>query len=222
MEARTETTTHQPQRRTARVKKSLRAALALTFSLGVLGGVVNSASAADVAFIGMRVSPGAAACLPGAKGRVTVTHLGPVENLHVEVFGLRPNTEYDFFLIQVPNTPFGLAWYQGDIETNASGTGVGDFVGRFSVETFIVAPGQAFVPQPVHAADAPAGTKNPAIPAPIHTYHMGLWFNSPADAADVGCPNTTTPFNGDHTAGIQVLNTGGYPDTQGPLRSFQP
>ena len=106
--------------------------------------------------------------------------------------------------------------------TNASGTGVGDFVGRFNEETFIIAPGQAFVPQPKHPADAPWGTKNPVISKPIHTYHLGLWFNSPNDAVAQGCPGTVTPFNGDHTAGIQVLNTGGFPDTTGPLRSFHP
>lgn len=169
----------------------------------------------------MKVSPGAASCLPYAYGRVTVSALESVENLHVEVFKLKPNTDYDLFVIQVPNAPFGLSWYQGDIRTDASGNGAGDFVGRFSVETFIVAPGQATVPLPVHGGDASSGT-NPAIPRPIHTYHLGLWFNSSADAAAIGCPNTKTPFNGDHTAGIQVLNTGGYPDNNGPLRSFRP
>lgn len=57
---------------------------------------------------------------------------------------------------------------------------------------------------------------------PIHTYHLGLWFNSPADAVKAGCPGATTPFNGDHTAGIQVLNTANFPPDQGPLRQIQP
>jgi hypothetical protein len=170
----------------------------------------------------LKVSPGAATCLPQAKGRVTVSSIGPVENLHVEVSGLKPNSDYDLFLIQVPNAPFGLSWYQGDVETDANGVGVGDFVGRFSVETFIVAPGPAAVPKPVHPKDAPTGAQNPAIPTPIHTFHLGLWFNSAQDALDSGCPGNVTPFNGDHTAGVQVLNTADYPDTQGPLRNFRP
>jgi hypothetical protein len=33
----------------------------------------------------------------------------------------------------------GLAWYQGDIETNQYGVGHERFIGRFSIETFIVA-----------------------------------------------------------------------------------
>jgi len=199
-------------------------ALVLAFSTGALGVAVDRAAAAvgDIYFFHMDVSTGAATCLPQAAGRVTVTNVGPVENLHVEVFNLKPNTDYDLFLIQVPDSPFGLAWYQGDIETDKYGNGAGDFVGRFSIETFIVAPGQAFVPRPVHPKDAPAGTKNPAVAAPIHTYHLGLWFNSPTDAQAVGCPGTTTPFNGDHTAGIQVLNTGAFPDDQGPLVHLRP
>jgi hypothetical protein len=200
----------------------LSAALAMAVGLTGFSARPVTAAVGDSKIFTMRVSPGAATCLPNAKGRVTVSNLGTVENLHVEVVGLRKNTEYDFFVIQVPNAPFGLSWYQGDIETDALGNGVGDFVGRFSVETFIVAPGQAFVPKPVHPTDAPAGSKNPAIPAPIHTYHLGLWFNSPADATSIGCPGGTTPFNGDHTAGSQVLNTGDFPNDQGPLRSFTP
>jgi hypothetical protein len=51
----------------------------------------------------------------------------------------------------------------------------------------------------------------------VQLYHLGLWFNSAADAGNAGCPNTATPFNGEHNAGIQVLNTANFPDTPGPL-----
>ncbi|MGR8934579.1 MAG: hypothetical protein ACU837_09360 [Gammaproteobacteria bacterium] len=186
--------------------------------------MANPAEAAtgDLKIFKMIVSPGASTCLPKARGRVTLSHIGTVDNMHVEVSALKPNTNYDFFVIQVPNAPFGLSWYQGDIRTNAQGNGVGDFTGIFSAETFIVAPGEAVVPLPKHAGDAPAGSVNPAIKQPIHTYHLGLWFNSPNDAAAIGCPATVTPFNGNHTAGIQVINTGSFPDDRGPLRSFVP
>ena len=221
MSAPAEKTGHQQRQRTGQGRKSL--ALAAALSFGTLGVAAAPAVAAESIVFNLQVSPGAAPCLPNAKGRVTITNNGGLaENLHVEVYNLKPNTDYDLFLIQVPNAPFGLSWYQGDIETDAHGLGVGDFVGRFSVETFIVAPGSATVPRPVHPKDAHAGTLNPAIPAPIHTYHMGVWFNSPTDAAAVGCPNTTTPFNGDHTAGIQVLNTGAFAPDRGPLFSFRP
>src|SRR5205807_1456271 len=95
------------------------------------------------------------------------------------------------------------------------------FIGRFSIETFVVAPGVA--PAPVvhnHAPFADA-SENPAY-NPIHMFHLGLWFNSPDDATKAGLPGTVTPFNGDHNAGIQVLSTRNFPIDQGPLRQIVP
>jgi hypothetical protein len=43
------------------------------------------------------------------------------------------------------------------------------------------------------------------VAAPVHMYHLGMWFSDAADAAAAGCPSTVTPFDGDHQAGIQVL-----------------
>jgi hypothetical protein len=91
--------------------------------------------------------------LPNAHGRVKIESVGPVEIMDVKVWGLPPNTDFDFFVIQVPNGPFGLAWYQGDIETNRYGIGHGRFIGRFSIETFIVANGVA--PAPLVFNDPP-------------------------------------------------------------------
>jgi hypothetical protein len=86
----------------------------------------------------------------------------------------------------------------------------------FNRETFIVAPGAAPAPK-VFPDDA---TTNPATP-PVQLYHLGLWFNAPADAAKAGCPATVTPFNGEHNAGIQVLNTSNFQDGAGPLSALQ-
>jgi len=55
--------------------------------------------------------------------------------------------QFTVFLLQVPHSPFGLSWYQGDIRTNADGRAIGDFTGIFSKETFILAPGSAPAPQ---------------------------------------------------------------------------
>jgi len=81
-----------------------------------------------------------AGCIPHARARVTVTSRGPVEVMRVHARGLPENTEFDLFVIQVPNAPFGLSWYQGDLETNAHGRADGVFIGRFNIETFVVAP----------------------------------------------------------------------------------
>jgi hypothetical protein len=179
--------------------------------------VTVTAAAENTTFPMARSSAAATAgCLPGAAGRVTINSLGPAESLHVEVFGLPPNTDFDLFVIQLPDKPFGLSWYQGDILTNSTGTGVGDFVGRFSIETFIVAPGVGPAPDEFPAAPFPDATMNPAT-NPIQTYHLGVWFNSPVAAAAAGCPNTVTPFNGTHNAGIQALSTRTFPELAGPL-----
>jgi hypothetical protein len=141
--------------------------------------------------------------------------------MNVSLSGLPPNTDFDFFVIQHPDGPFGMSWYQGDINTDDEGNGEGRFIGRFSIETFIVAPGSVSAPQPHGVKDA---ASNPAT-LPVHTYHLGLWFNSPTDAAAAGCPGNTTPFNGDHTAGVQALSTRDVnPDDpdNGPLRQLNP
>ena len=72
------------------------------------------------------------------------------------------NVDFDVFLIQVPNAPFGLSWYQGDIQTNSTGSGSVNFLGRFSIETFIVAPGTAPAPVVFHNTfpDASSNPKN--------------------------------------------------------------
>lgn len=157
-------------------------------------------------------------CLPYARGTVHVKSEGPVEVMDVEISGLPPETGFDFFVTQLANPPFGLSWYQGDIETDAYGTGHARFVGRFNEETFIVAPGAGPAPQPHGELDA---AENPAT-LPVHTFHIGIWFNSPIDAGKAECPDFTTPFNGEHNAGVQVLNSASFPELAGPLSYLKP
>ena len=189
------------------------AALAASATLGV--ALANDEISFEL------VSSGAVkTCLPNAKGQVKIDAGESAELMSVKVEGLPPNTAFDVFLIQVPNLPFGLSWYQGDISTNAKGKGKARFIGRFNVETFIVAPNVAPAPA-VHGGAFPDADTNPQT-APVHTYHLGIWFNSPEDARNAGCPDIETPFNGEHNAGIQVLNTSNYPDTEGPLLQLKP
>ncbi len=152
-------------------------------------------------------------CLTGAAGSVRVFKLGFAERMEVSLAGLPANTEFDLFVIQVPDNPFGLSWYQGDLETDKDGKVTRSFVGRFSEETFIVAPGAAVAPIVHPGIDV---ATNPAT-QPVHTSHVGVWFNSPAAAAAAGCGDAVTPFNGDHTAGVQALSTRGFAPDDGPL-----
>ena len=191
----------------------------VAFGQGVATQFVNDEE--EVTFDMVR-SPGLAAfprVAPHAHGRVRIESVGPVEIMKVKVWGLPPNTDFDLFVIQVPNAPFGLSWYQGDIETNKDGVGYGEFIGRFSIETFIVAPGVAPAPpDPFHDPDRIRDAAQNPKTAPVQTYHLGLWFNNPKDVVKAGGPDIVTPFNGEHHAGVQVLNTSEFRDIEGPLK----
>src|SRR5262249_43484616 len=80
-----------------------------------LGGLFGTAEARPNPTIKFDMVPAQATCLLHARAQVRVTSIGPVEEMDVDVSGLPPNTDFDFFVIQVPKGPFGLAWYQGDI-----------------------------------------------------------------------------------------------------------
>jgi hypothetical protein len=148
----------------------------------------------------------------GAHADVTVNSLGPVEVMNVTLSHMPPKTAFDLFVIQQPGPPFGVSWYLGDMRTDANGNAHQRFIGRFSRETFAVAPGSTSAPQ----VDGKDDTTNPAF-GPIHTLHLGLWFNTPAGASRAGCPTSVTPFNGDHNAGVQALHTNPIGNDRGPL-----
>jgi len=197
------------------------AAASITTSFNNTATGNDAAVSVNLISFGMVVSQTARACLPDASAQVNIQSSGTAEDLFISASGLPPNTDFDFFVIQVPNSPFGLSWYQGDLQSDSNGNAMQHFRGRFSVETFIVAPGAAAAPLVFNNPPFADAAQNPAS-APVQTYHLGLWFNSPTDAQNAGCPNTVTPFNGAHNAGIQVLNTSNYPDDAGPLRSLNP
>lgn len=202
--------------RSARVRTYLQALLTLAGLLVV--GPMSQAFANPATFtFDLVPSATAATCLSDAHGEVRLSSHGQNQQMDVRESGLPAHDTFTVFVLQLPHGPFGLSWYQGDIETDDEGNGHGRFIGIFSDETFIVAPGVGPAPV-VHPSDA---STNPQT-APIHTFHLGMWFDSFADAVAAGCPATQTPFNGDHTAGIQVLNSTNFPDDDGPLGQFTP
>ena len=195
--------------------------LVLPAALGVMMLSPLSAAPADsddTVTFKMVVSAAGKACLPDATGTVTITPGVQAETMDVSVQGLAPETEFEFFVIQVPKAPFGVAWYQGSIVTDKKGRGRQQFVGRFSIETFSTAQGSA--PAPVVfsiGTSFPDANTNPVF-QPVHSYHLGLWFSSPEAAQAANCSPAITPFSGEHTAGLQILNTSNFPDDHGPLR----
>jgi len=182
-------------------------------------GHAAAAKRADLTFNVLRSAGSVAAgCLPDARATVSITLGEPADTMVINAHGLPHNTGFDVFIIQVPNAPFGLSWYQGDLHSNSEGKAHAEFAGRFSRETFVVAPGAAVAPV-VHTSPFADASTNPAT-APVHMFHVGIWFNSAAKSAAAGCANTVTPFNGDHTAGPQALSTRQFGDKHGPLRSL--
>jgi hypothetical protein len=152
-------------------------------------------------------------CLKGAKAQVDVrTTLTAQQVMDVTLKDAPKNTEFELFITQQPNKPFGISWYQSDFDTNNQGNGEVQARGIFSEELFAVAPGVVDAPQ----VDNKDAEENPAFD-PVHTFHLGLWFGSPEEAKDAGCSDTVTPFDGDHTAGIQAFSTRNFPDLKGPL-----
>jgi hypothetical protein len=152
-------------------------------------------------------------CLKGAKAHVDV-RTTPTDNqiMDVTVNHAPKNTEFELFVTQQPNSPFGVSWYQADFETNNKGQGEVRARGIFSEELFVFAPGVVKAPQ-VDKFDA---EKNPKY-HPVHTLHLGLWFGSTQKAKDAGCPGAVTAFDGDHKAGIQAFSTRNFPNLKGPL-----
>ena len=180
---------------------AIAAMLAVALPLGV-------ATAGEKLEFSMQPSSAAiSACLPQASGEVTIETGDLNDKMNVRVSGLAPNTGYDLFVIEIPHGPFGISWYQSDLQTDKHGRGHAAVRGVFDVETFSVSP---------------VGSPTVSFP-PTHQYHLGLWFNDPQVPFDLGCEPagqmtpSVTPFNGEQHAGIQVLNTANFPDNAGPL-----
>ena len=121
---------------------------------------------------------------------------------------IMPNLAFDLFTVQRssllangtadPNFKnFGLAWYQSDVQVTSGGTAT------VKIQTILL--------------DQIFGFDPDVSLAPTNTFHVGFWFNDPADAAACGFTGTT-PFNGDHNAGPLAMISLPDPVTNlGPL-----
>jgi hypothetical protein len=169
------------------------AVLAVSLTAAHSAGATRSISHSGFTFRMVR-TPGVP-CLGRAGATVNITRGSLNETMTISVHGLPKNSGFDLFVIETPNKPFGMSWYQTDVHTNKEGKGTATVRGIFSKETFSV---------------------DPAIPvAPVHQFHLGLWFNSPSKPFNLGCePGASvpivTPFNGVQHAGIQILNTSNF------------
>ncbi|MDP9318684.1 MAG: hypothetical protein M3O94_06370 [Actinomycetota bacterium] len=132
-----------------------------------------------------------------AKVSATVTSGNLNDSMTLSLSGFKPNLAFSLFTIQKSNqlangdpdpnfTNFGLAWYQSDMQVGANGTGT------VTIHTILLNQIFGF---------------DPAVSlAPTNTFHVGFWFDDPADAAACGFTGTT-PFNGEHNAGPNAFIT---------------
>ena len=135
-----------------------------------------------------------------ATAKATVTRGGVNDTLKLTLNGFKPNLGFDLFTVQLNAPPFGLAWYQSDVETNAKGQAT------VTIKTILLDQIFGF---------SGGGT---TTFAPINTFHVGFWFDSPQEAQ--GClsaPAPTTPFNGEHNAGPLAFISQAAPGALGPL-----
>jgi hypothetical protein len=197
---------HLSARVSRRVLVATAAAGAVAMAVGVTAAwATTRPNAHEQSFsFSLKRSAAVVSCLPHASGRVTITTGSLNDTMTVSLRGMPPNSAFDLFVIQQPNKPFGISWYQSDVTVGRHGTGSATVRGIFSSQTFSVSPG---------------GT---ATFAPTHQYHLGLWFNNPRTPFNLGCEPgaktpVVTPFNGEQHAGIQALNTANFPVSKGPL-----
>jgi hypothetical protein len=151
-----------------------------------------------------------AACLANGtpKVQVVVTRGKLRDTMKVNLSQFKPGLDFDLFTVE--NSPqnadgshngnftnFGLAWYQSDIHVRSDGTG------KTTINTILL--------DQIFGFDPAVGL------APTNTFHVGFWFNNPADAAPCGFTGST-PFNGEHNAGPNAFISRPDPVTNlGPL-----
>lgn len=135
-------------------------------------------------------TPKLAWCFPNAHAHVDValtTDTIGKDTFRVRAEKLKPNTAFTVFLLQQSGAPFGAASYLGDVFTDAAGNGSNTF-------TAIVEEAFAF---------------NNTTGARTDLNAIGMWFADPKD--DNGCLGAASPvtgFDGDASAGVQMLNSG--------------
>jgi hypothetical protein len=132
------------------------------------------------------------------------------DDLTIHASNIKPGLGFDMFTIQNSNLlsngsvnpafkNFGLAWYQSDLEADSQGV--------------IAATVRSIFVNEIFGFDA--GT-TPPLP-PTNTFHVGFWFNSPAEAAACGFKGST-PFNGEHDAGpLAMISVPNATTNLGPL-----
>jgi hypothetical protein len=165
------------------------------------GAAVNAPRPQDVVRFDLHANPKFLNCVarfPGEPDRAprvqaTVVRGDLNDELTLRGRNIRPGLKFDLFTVQrstlaangavdptVPN--FGFAWYQSEVEAKNNGEV------QVKIRTILL--------DEIFGFDPIVGL------APTNTFHLGFWFDDPAEAAACGFdPAQPTPFNGEHHAG---------------------
>lgn len=135
-------------------------------------------------------APALQRCFPHARASVTVeltTEKKGFDTVKLHVDHLRAKTTFTVFLIEQAGAPFGAAEYIGDFTT--------DRYGHASISYRVIAE-EAFA-------------FNNVTKSRTDLNSVGFWFADPLDDDDcVGAGGQPTGFDGDASAGVQVMNSG--------------
>src|SRR5512144_1214887 len=105
-------------------RQAVTSAVSLALGAAFIGGSMSAVAAPPEGLnFDMTVAAAAKGCLADAQAHVTIRNAGANQRMQVSVQGLPPKTEFAFFVLQVPTSPFGMSWYQGDIVTDDNGSG---------------------------------------------------------------------------------------------------
>lgn len=164
-----------------------------TISTAAAAGNDTASTAAATAKLQLAPSsPQLAACFPRAKANVEVkltTDAIGKDTFRITASGLRPKTDFTVFLLEKARAPFGAAEYIGDFTTDRRGRGGNQF--QLIVEEAFAFNNETGVRKELNS--------------------VGFWFADPKD--DDGClgpASPVTPFDGDASAGVQMMNSGAH------------
>jgi hypothetical protein len=131
-------------------------------------------------------------CFPDAKAKVNVkltTDAIGFDTFSINASGLKPNTAFTVFLIEKAASPFGHVEYIGDMFSDQYGNASNKF-------KLIVEEAFAFNNETQDRADLNS---------------VGFWFADPKDDDScLGAGSPVTGFDGDASAGVQMMNSGSY------------
>jgi len=135
-------------------------------------------------------SPELKRCYPHARANVnvklTTDDIGK-DTFTIKAAGLKPRTTFTVFLLEQAGAPFGAAEYIGDFTTNRWGKAKNTY-------KLIVEEAFAFNNETGDRTDLNS---------------VGFWFGDPkADDSCLGAGSPVTGFDGDASAGVQMMNSG--------------